>query len=257
MLTRDQYATVEGHYHLATTYCEPDSGPGDVLQVLTHGVGFDRSYWDLPHNNYNYSYVAQAVDEFGYSTLTWDRLGVGESSKGDPLSEIQIFLEIAAVHELTTKLREGKVCNINTAYDKVVHAGHSFGSAITYSLSRIYPDSTDGIILTGFTQVGSFIGLFGLGGNFAPVKKIEALADNYPVGYVGAGDISAVQTNFFGPGDFDPEVLELAYTTGQPASPGELLTVGAGAGEPNSFSGPVLVITGGKSTRALFITTSS
>lgn len=240
---------MSGVYSLATTYCEPDSGPGSALQILTHGVGFDRSYWDLSYNNYNYSYVAEAVDEYGYSTLTWDRLGVGASSKGDPINEIQIFLEIAALKALTEKARAGKLClmcGARTAFKKVVHAGHSFGSAITYSLANNCPEITDGIVLTGFSQVGAYLGLFALGGNFAPVKQISTLARKYPEGYVGASSDVAVHINFFGPGDFDPKVLDLAYKTGQPAAPGELLTVGAGASEPNKFTGPVMVITGGE-----------
>lgn len=119
---------------------------------------------------------------------------------------------------------------------------------MTYGLANAYPELSDGIILTGFSQAPGFLGLFALGGNFIPVKQIPALANNYPAGYLGAPSAVAVQINFFGSGDFDPKVLDLAYKTGQPASPGELLTVGAGAGDPNCYDGPVLVITGGKST---------
>lgn len=36
------YNTVSGDYEIAATYCEPDTGPGKVLQLLTHGIGFDR-----------------------------------------------------------------------------------------------------------------------------------------------------------------------------------------------------------------------
>ena len=46
----DGYNTIAGTYNIAATYCEPDNGPANVLQVLTHGIGFDRSYWDVPFN---------------------------------------------------------------------------------------------------------------------------------------------------------------------------------------------------------------
>jgi len=36
------YHTVSGDYNISATYCEPDAGPGKVVQVLTHGIGFDR-----------------------------------------------------------------------------------------------------------------------------------------------------------------------------------------------------------------------
>jgi hypothetical protein len=52
-------------------------------------------------------YVYAAVDQAGYSTLSWDRLGTGQSSHGDPINEIQASLEVAALYALTEKLRAG------------------------------------------------------------------------------------------------------------------------------------------------------
>jgi hypothetical protein len=49
------YDTVSGTYQLQTTFCQPDStnwrrggSPSgeNVVQLLTHGIGFDRTYWD-------------------------------------------------------------------------------------------------------------------------------------------------------------------------------------------------------------------
>ena len=100
--------------------------------------------------------------------------------------------------------------------------------------------------MSGFSQVPAYVGLFALGGNFVPVTDIPSLEKTYPAGYVAVSDSSALHSNFFAPGDFDPKVLDIAFQTGQAATPGELLTVGTGIGDPNSFSGPVLVITGGR-----------
>lgn len=36
------YATVSGNFDIEATYCQPSAGPGKVLQILTHGIGFDR-----------------------------------------------------------------------------------------------------------------------------------------------------------------------------------------------------------------------
>ncbi|KAK2616475.1 hypothetical protein QQS21_000517 [Conoideocrella luteorostrata] len=235
------YKTVSGNYKLAATYCEPDNGPGHALQILTHGVGFDRSYWDFPYNNYNYSYVKNAVGA-GYSTLSWDRLGVGHSSHGDPINEIQIFLEIAALKVLTEYAREGHICGV-PKFDKTVHLGHSFGSAMTFGLTALFPNITDAIVLTGFSQVPQFMAYFALGANFAPVKEIKTLAEQYDVGYIAPKSSIGVHTNFFGPGDFDPKLLEVVTEAGQPAAIGELLTVASGPTTSN-FTGPVMIITG-------------
>ncbi|KAM0708336.1 hypothetical protein Q7P35_004987 [Cladosporium inversicolor] len=241
------YKTVKGHYKLAGTYCVPGDGHSDkkpkTLQILTHGIGFDRSYWNVPFNAGNYSYSAVATDKYGYATFSWDRLGIGMSSHGDPVQEIQTALEVDALRALTEALRDGCVDGVDD-YDKFIHAGHSFGSILTYALTARYPKISDGIALTGFSQNGTFVPYFMLGGNFIDVKENPTLAPEYDHGYLAAGDASGVQTNFFSPGAFDPEILAFAAATGQPVSIGELLTIGGGSAAPNAFAGPVLIITG-------------
>lgn len=114
------------------------------------------SYWDLSYNNYNYSYV-KVANAAGYSTLAIDRLGIGNSSHGDPINEIQAQLEVEALRAVTTSLRAGKIPEITNHYNKVIHVGHSFGSIQSYWLSALYPNLTDGLILTGFSTNGSFL----------------------------------------------------------------------------------------------------
>lgn len=177
-----EYATVSGHYELAATYCVPgnnNTGNGkkpNTVQLLTHGIGFDRSYWNLPFNSGNYSYSAVATDEYGYATFSWDRLGIGMSSHGDPVQEIQALLEVDGLRALTEGLREGCIDGVDDDFEKIVHVGHSFGSTHTYALTAMYPNISDGIALTGFSQNGSFVPFFQLGGNFIDVKENEALA---------------------------------------------------------------------------------
>ena len=211
---------------------------------MTHGVGFDRTYWDLPLDSYHYSYVNVALAA-GHSTLAWDRLGIAESSHGDPVNEIQIDLEVAALAELTKIAKGGNLCGVKHAFSKTVHLGHSFGSLMTYALSAKMPDFSNVIVLTGYSQVSQYISGFALGGNFAPVKEIPALAAKYAVGYVAPKDKIGVHINFFGPGDFAPNALDYAFANGQPASLGELITLGEAAPTSTDFSGAALIITGG------------
>ena len=241
----ESYTTFSGDYQIAATYCQPDQGPSSVIQILTHGIGFDRSYWDFSFNDYNYSYVAEAVDQYGYSTFTWDRLGIGMSSLGDPVQEIQALLEVDALKELTLAIKAGKVDGIPNCFEKYTHAGHSFGAQHTYALTAMYPDISDGITLQGFSQNGSFVPFFLYGGNFIQANTLPALS-RYPDGYMAAGDASAVQNNFFSPGHFDPAILEVATSTGQPVTVGELLTIGGETGSVNNFAGPAHIVTGGR-----------
>jgi len=237
------YTTFSGHYNLSTTYCAPSHGAADTVQLLTHGIGFDRSYWDFSYNNYNYSYVEKAV-EYGFATFSHDRLGVGMSSHGEPVNEIQVALEVAALKALTDKLRAGEIPGV-PGFKKVLHIGHSFGSVQSYALSAMYPEITDGLGLTGFSQNGTFLPFFQLGGGFTQANLNPALSA-FPNGYLAPATASAVQTNFFAEGDFDPKVLEVATMTGQPVTIGELLTIGGATGSKNPTKAPVLIITGEK-----------
>ncbi|GKT47179.1 uncharacterized protein ColSpa_07360 [Colletotrichum spaethianum] len=239
------YANVGGTYQLASTYCHPDSGPGRVLQILTHGIAFDRSYWDFPAHGYNYSYVGPAVDDYGYSTFSWDRLGIAESSHGEPVNEIQGWLELAALKALTDKLRAGTVPGVGCTFEKFVHVGHSFGSVHSYALTAMYPDISDGVILTGFAANSTFLPYFFLGGAFVEANNAPSLS-HYPPGYMASSYEGGVQICFFAEDNFDPAILKAAYQSRQPVTVGELLTIGGEAGSPSTFAKPVLVITGEK-----------
>ena len=80
-------------------------------------------YWDLSYNNFNYSYVDFATDKAKYCTLSYDRLGIGNSSHGEVLNEIQAALEVAALAELTMMLRKGTFPGITQTFDKITHVG--------------------------------------------------------------------------------------------------------------------------------------
>lgn len=116
-------ATVVGTYSIGATLCTPanDTKPKGV-QLLSHGIGFDRYYWDFAPG---YSYVDVAVEN-GYAAFFYDRLGVGTSSKPDAISVVQAPLEVEILHNLAFMLRTGIYSN--TTFSSVVGVGHSFGS---------------------------------------------------------------------------------------------------------------------------------
>lgn len=195
--------------------------------------------------NRKYSYADAALAR-NYSVFFYDRLGLGESSHGEPVNEIQAAMEVQALRALTTKLRDTSVPGIKDTYAKVVHVGHSFGSVQSYALVAAYPELSDGVALSGFSQaLGDFVPYFLFAADFVEAAGASPALAAYPAGYLASSDKSAVQSNFFAPGNFDPAVLDAAYTTGQPVTVGELMTIGTAAAGNNSYGGPVLVITGG------------
>jgi pimeloyl-ACP methyl ester carboxylesterase len=141
-------------------------------------------------------------------------------------------------------IQNGTFPNVRTRFERIIHVGHSFGSLLSYALARDHPTLSDGLVLTAFSQNGSFAPFFSLGGNFESVSQISTLSTRYKPGYFASGNPSAVQTNFFAPGEFDPAVLDLVTNTQHPVSMGELLTLSGSAAGVNLFTGPVLIITG-------------
>ncbi|KAI0206780.1 alpha/beta-hydrolase [Astrocystis sublimbata] len=233
--------TKSGSYQIAATYCEPPDGPGKALQILTHGISFSRSYWDHPVHNYNYSYVNAALSR-NYSTFFYDRLGVGESSKGDPLNEIQPALEISALQALTTMLRNTSVPGIKTKYETIVHVGHSFGSLLTYAFTNSFPALSDAIALTGFGLDADFATQSLLGDSLIAAnsfKKWKSFHD----GYLIHNALNSLQVGFFSPENFDVEVLKAAYRSIAPRTIGEVLSQDT-VPLQSQFGGPVLVVTG-------------
>lgn len=217
-----------------------------------------------------------AVDQYGYCTLAIDRLGIGNSSHGEPKNEIQAFLEVQALAAVSSMLRQGTLPEVQHAFDKVIHVGHSFGSAQTYALVDMYPDISDGIVLTGFSMNSSFVGYFTAGndlqqaylnqptrfGNSSSMSNIQqvlqdlALSDyfaypnsasnlglNYPAGYLVNSNVNALQYLFLKPGFFDTEIAYYGEQGKQPVTVGEVLTLGS-APMMNAYKGPVMVITG-------------
>ena len=210
-------------------------------------------YWDLPFNNYQYSYIDNALLH-GYHTLSYDRLGIGNSSHGEPKNEIQAFLEVASLAQMTQMVRNGSFPSIRQKPQKIVHVGHSFGSGQTYALSAMYPNITDAIVLTGFSMNSTFMPYFIAGANFQQAQLLlsssssknrptNSSSSNYPPGYLLSSNTNANQYLFFYPPYFDRNILAFAEQNKKPVTVGELLTISS-VPMQSPFTGPVLIVTG-------------
>lgn len=197
-------------------------------------------YWDLPYDNYNYSYVDHVLSR-GYHTLSYDRLGIGKSSHGDAKNEIQAFLEIEALAQLTRIVRNGEIPAIKTPR-KIVHVGHSFGSAQTVALSAMYPELSDALVLTGWSTSADYMPMFLTGANFQQAR-LNGKNTDYTGGYLTNGDVGSNVYLFFYPPHFDNGLLAFAEENKQPMTIGELMTI-TGLPAQSNFTGPVYVIDG-------------
>lgn len=233
-------ANVSGTYNISGQLCYPRATGinASAVQFLTHGVGFDKSYWDVAPG---YSYVDVAAAN-GYTTFSYDRLGVGLSSRPDALQVVQAPLEVNVAHQLVQMLRNGSVAN--TRFAHVIGTGHSFGSFMTQALTKSYPADLDAAVLTGFslsmTGLPTFITSLDL--------TIAALNDplrfpGLPSGYLVANNYIGNQFAFFRAQGFPPSNLAIAEATKQTVTLGELFTLGAVTGN-TTFTGPVDVVNG-------------
>ena len=142
-------------------------------------------------------------------------------------------------------LRQGTFPSVSGAFNKVVHVGHSFGSAQTTNLVNLYPNISDAVALTGFSYNGSFTADFLLGANFEQANTNNPMRfSDLPDGYLTTALEQSIQELFFYYPYFDPCILTFANDTKQPVTLGELLTLPI-IPMANNFANPVLVLTGG------------
>jgi hypothetical protein len=152
--------TISGTYNIHGRLCVPKSSTkSEILQIATHGVGFDSRYWDSQYQPEKHSYVAATL-KAGYSIFTYDRLGTGRSDHPDAYTVVQTAIQLEIIRQLTLLARNGTLYHLAGEADaqfskltqprKFVHIGHSFGASLTSSLIASYGDLSDGAIITGF-----------------------------------------------------------------------------------------------------------
>lgn len=232
--------TVSGTYNISATLCTPANNTAPTsVQLLTHGLGFDHAYWDFAPG---YSYVDAAIQS-GHAAFFYDRLGVGLSSKPDPLNVVQAPLELAIVNELISMLRNGDFSNVK--FSTVVGVGHSYGSALTEAVTAASPESLDAAILTGYSTNSTGMTSFTSALNLAIASENQpyrfAGLDN---GYLVGSTAISNQIGFFRAPGFDPTILSLAASTKGLVAIGELFSSNVIAGVAKNFTGPVAVVNG-------------
>lgn len=225
-------------------YCTPSISAGSgTLQLLTHGIGFDQSYWHFDYqNSKDYDYAYQAAQK-GYATLSYDRLGTGESQIVSPYNEQQALVELAILEQITTLVRSGKLNSAVLVPKKVVHVGHSYGSQLTNGLIGTKPGLSDGVVLTGFSLNSTWMPEFAISTNFhTAAETLPERFGNRSLGSLTWGDKYANQFGFLFWPFFDAGVLEQAEATKQPFAVAEFLTGKTLPHDSPDFDKPVLVM---------------
>jgi pimeloyl-ACP methyl ester carboxylesterase len=236
---------ISGTYNIHGRICNPkSSNKSDILQIATHGIGFDSRYWDSKYQPEKHSYVAAAL-KAGYSIFTYDRLGTGQSDHPDAYSVTQAPLQLEILRQLTLIARNGTLYQLARKADarfdtlaqpsKIVHIGHSFGSSLTSALIANYGDLSDGAIITGFIP-NPYLGTTPTTTWSFDYAATSSPPFDRPSGYV-VSKKSGVQTVFLGGNPktaFTAELLDYADSIKQPAPVVELASFSAPLGNNNN-----------------------
>lgn len=214
-------------------------------------------YWDIDVNPQEYSYLDAAITQ-GYSILTYDRLGTGQSEvPEDAYDIVQIPTDVEILAGLTQLARSGQLlsssaivatnttANSFTAANppsKIIHIGHSLGSYITSGLLVRHGDLSDGAVLTGY-YLNSHLGLVNVSffdHGFAAESR-PAEFSHYPSGYLLSTGPANMQKTFLRAGAFAPEMLDYLDEVKQPEAVGTYASESVVFGPTTDFKGPLQV----------------
>lgn len=201
--------TVEhvGQQKVGGNLCLPQGVAPTTVHVLLSGGTYNSVYWDYPHRPEQYSYVHHATAH-GHATLALDRLGVGVSDR-PPGLVLTPQIQAEAIHQVIGALRTGTLGG--PAFERVVLAGHSYGSILALLEAGTYRD-VDAVIITGLLHWWNptFLPRFGASSHpamFDPKYSGRMQDPAYITTQPGAR-----RDLFYGP-DADPEIVALDEET--------------------------------------------
>lgn len=236
--------------------------PSRKSQLSNSFMSFrSKRYWDIGVNPRENSYLDAAITQ-GYSLLTYDRLGTGQSDvPEDAYDIVQIHTEVEILAGLTQLARSGQLLSSSTIVatnastnttastftaadppSKIIHIGHSLGSYITSGLLARHGDLSDGSVLTGY-YLNSHLGLVNVSffdHGFA-AESAPARFSHYPSGYLLSTGPENMQKLYLRAGAFAPEMLDYADEVRQPEAVGTYASESVVFGPATDFKGPLQV----------------
>ncbi|KAJ6461136.1 hypothetical protein C8R47DRAFT_1159833 [Mycena vitilis] len=235
---------IDDTFNISGTFCRPaavSSNNSDVIQLLVHGVTYNRQYWSPPVEEFqNYSYAAFSCER-GLSSLAVDCLGVGLSSRPVNASDVQYPTSSGVLSEVARQLKKSSIIPGVQPFKKVIGIGHSAGSAmLTFgAIVEGVQSPFDGLVLTGLliNEPGS-----------PPALPLTPARDDTPLRW-GALDPAYVTTSnrslFYpaNPASFSPRMMVFDNFT-KDVGPMATLTQGQTSSLPAQFAGPVGKVVG-------------
>jgi len=235
---------VSGSFMIKGTFCRPPPTvkPHGTLQLLVHGITYNRAMWTGLGVSGAYNWHAYAT-KAGYHTLSIDRLGHGDNpQRPDPFDIVQGSLHVAILHQITGLVRRGDAATGIPAFKRAVYIGHSYGSLLGNLFSIQHPGDIDAYVLTGFSSSLAIPPAL-IGSLFSAAEVSPRLA-GLDLGYVTI-NTEATRTATFYAGGFDPAVAHLDFAVADTTAVEELLGPGI-ISSTSPYTGPVFIVTGDK-----------
>ncbi|RDL34468.1 uncharacterized protein BP5553_07596 [Venustampulla echinocandica] len=233
--------TVDGTFNIFARYCEPQVNlpyHGDILQFLVHGLTYTNKYWTADGWDRN-SWVSWASVS-GYPTLAIDCLGSGNSSHPDPNLVVQMQAQVETLHRILTLIRSTN-SPLPRRYNKIIYAGHSYGSLLGNALVTKYPTDVNVLVLTGYSSsLVTSINATLLPAQITNPSKFGSL----PPEYLQFADKEGFRDTFYHVNDYSEDIFELDYSLQGTMATGEVATITQGLVVASGFTGPVYVVTG-------------
>ncbi|KAI8624139.1 alpha/beta-hydrolase [Xylariaceae sp. FL1651] len=227
-------SAVESTYMIGATVC----GTGGPTLILTHGIIESKLYWHPTFEGAEmYSFIDAAVAA-GYSVVSYDRIGVGSSSKVSALNDAQFQVETAVLNSLIDYARD----TIHATHVGLI--GHSYGSYI--SAASASQKNVDSLVLTGFGGNFSYFAPFIAGAGFrvARIQNPERWG-SLDSEYLTSSDLYAETFVYYAEPHFEHRVAEWSYNVGsEPFSVAELPSLLSTPIEYGNITAPVMVIQG-------------
>ncbi|KAK4569485.1 hypothetical protein LTR86_003248 [Recurvomyces mirabilis] len=232
---------VTGPFKISVQLCLPiteNTAEVKTVQVLTHGLGLDHTYWDIAQD---YSYV-DAAAEAGHATLMYDRLGLGGSDHPDP-SVIQSFVHVEVLAALVGALKTDTYGSHH--FSKIACVGHSYGSFIQIGHDVKYPNVCDAAILTGFGSDLTHVAQSVLAGDATVARDVDAARfGDLPGGYLTNPNAASLMVYYRYP-YYDTRLFEQQLPiAGSTFSLADVITSGLILAPAKDHTKPVQVVLG-------------
>lgn len=236
-------SAVNGTYSIDGIYCRPSisSSKTDVLEILVHGLTYNKSVWSGLGLDLEYNWQSYAAGQ-GYSTLAIDRLGHGSDQQHpDPVNIVQGTLDIELEHQLINTIRNEKSNALGRTFDTIAFVSHSYAGWLAMGLAYKYPSDINALVLTGFSSSVDFSPFVNT--TLESASLLEPLRyGSLPLGYITTTEESQREKLFYA-GNYSPAVVLWDYLWQDTWTIGETGSLGF-ALSPTGFTGALYLATG-------------